>query len=99
MDEMRRLKLDCFRMCFRIKVQEAMPFVKPCDSKQFERHTIISFVKTTKAMLDSIEEGSRYRFYNVKPECFYRDSYRLKPQSSALLLQFQNGKSSFENCV
>lgn len=69
-------------MCFRIKVVDAMPYVKGSSERPpFERQTIISFVKTTKSMYDGIEEGHRYRLYNVKPECFYRDNYRLKPQS------------------
>jgi len=80
---MRRTKLDCFRMCFRVKVVDALPYVKGTNGERspFERQTVISFINTTKSMYDGIQEGFRYRFYNVKPECFYRDSFRIKPQS------------------
>ncbi len=33
---------------------------------------------TGKEMYEEIQEGYRYRFYNLKPECFYRDNFRLK---------------------
>lgn len=49
------------------------------------------------ALYDELQEGHRYRFYNVKPECFYRDSYRTNHVKDAILLQFQNGKSKIEN--
>lgn len=48
-------------------------------------------------MYEEIEEGGRYRFYNLKPECFYRENFRLTKQTECLYLQFQNGKSSIEN--
>ena len=68
-------------MCFRLKVVDALPYLK-ADAPvphPFDRQCVISFVKSQQSLYDSFEEGYRYRFFNVKPECFYREGTRIKP--------------------
>ena len=101
LEELKRTKVDCFKMCFRIKVSDAIEYAtimasnNPAKSPQktqgaassiFEQSYILSFVMTNPVMYEAMQEGHRYRFFNVKPECFYRDSYRIKAQSEAILI-------------
>ena len=91
LEEMKRKKVDCFKMCFRIKVRDAIEYATAVDKDNlnlsssqerqgpsFDRSYIISFIMTGPQMYEAIQEGYRYRFFNVKPECFYRDSFRIK---------------------
>jgi hypothetical protein len=84
-------------MCFRIKVVDALEYQCNLPPNKARKSVVISFVGVNSNMFEEINEGSRYRFYNTKPECFYRETFRLKGQSECILLQFQNGKSSLEN--
>jgi predicted HTH domain antitoxin len=48
-------------------------------------------------MWEALTVGARYRFYNLRPEAFDPERNRMNFVSECLLLQFQNGKSSFES--
>ena len=101
MDDMKREKLDCFKLCFRVKVCDAIYYEKikqleeeyinsssnSSKTPEFKkskvyldeiirmkeeisknRTIIISFIKSSQELYDTIRDGSRIRFYNVKPD-------------------------------
>lgn len=96
---MRKDKLDCFKLCFRVKVTDAISYEKIKvkaqefmmleenqgknykESKEYEKELkklkdeiaksrtfIISFIKSSQEVYDSIKDGQRIRFYNLKPD-------------------------------
>jgi len=61
LEEMKRAKIDCFKMCFRIKVVDAVGFalepkeeVKGETGKDFPRQIVVSFIMTNIALYESI---------------------------------------------
>ena len=72
-------------MCFRIKVVDSIDFHTDSQSTA-HKQVIISFVMTGQDMYEELQEANRYRFYNIKPENFYRDSFRLSGKTECILL-------------
>jgi len=61
------------------------------------RTVIISFIKSSEEIYENIRDGSRIRFYNVKPDgTISMQGDRMKNEQ-CVFLQFQNGRSKIED--
>jgi hypothetical protein len=65
-----------------------------CKTLQ-NRQTVITFLRTNEEIYKSLEEGQRYRLFNLKPDNL---GNKAAPAGDFLYLQFQpKGKSKREN--
>jgi hypothetical protein len=53
-DELKSKKIDCFKMCFRVKVADAIDFLTTGNVPPRSKQVIISFVMTNPEMYEEI---------------------------------------------
>jgi hypothetical protein len=54
MEEMKQKKFDCFKMCFRVKVADAIDYLTTSTVPARSKQVIISFVMTNPEMYEEI---------------------------------------------
>ena len=104
LEDQKKSLIECFTPCFKVKVVDSLIYYNrhhqsPEIQKSIhKRQTVITFIRTNEEIYRSLEEGQRYRLFNLKPDNIgHKNS---APNNDTLFLQFQpKGKSKRENIV
>lgn len=72
LEDQKKGLIECFSPCFKIKVVDSLVYYNrnnPEIQKSLsKRQTVITFIRTNEEIYRSLEEGQRYRLFNLKPD-------------------------------